>query len=191
MPWLGMDDPSTSAPVTLHGPLEDSWATHCTYTCMNAKLQALLYGDLVGWPVCYKMPTGLSFPMLLSLSFACVCVPAAFRGRGRSRAPSCPPSSPSHRACNVGSFGAVPLMNDLGPWWCVDGGVECWPCNRVAPKGCRPAGFATCLFFFFLPSIYICQMPWLYPNSPASFSKFFPFAKKSAWTTCNVFFAMP
>ncbi|PVH63194.1 hypothetical protein PAHAL_3G489800 [Panicum hallii] len=85
---------STHAPVThcmIDGPLEDSWATQLasTSTRMNAKLQALLYGDLVGRPVCYKMPAALSFPaVLLSVSLLqpvrmCVCFSAAFRARGR------------------------------------------------------------------------------------------------------------
>ncbi|KAF8692190.1 hypothetical protein HU200_039793 [Digitaria exilis] len=71
--------------------------TQHIYTCMNAKLQALLYGDLVGRPASLLQDAHslvLSNAPLLYL-FACgcicVCVSAAFRARGRSRVPSCMP----------------------------------------------------------------------------------------------------
>ena len=81
MPWPAwIDDPSTSAPVTvpnsMHGPLEDSWATLHIHThmhdYMNAKLEALLYGDLVRGQFVTRCPQ----PCPLRV---CVFVCAAFR----------------------------------------------------------------------------------------------------------------
>jgi hypothetical protein len=91
------------------------WKIHGPHTCMNAKLQALLYGGLVRGQFVTRCPQ----PCLFLCVCVCLCVQLSdFRATLSLRVPSCPSSSTSHRASNFSSFwirfaSFSRLVNDL------------------------------------------------------------------------------
>jgi hypothetical protein len=171
MPWLGMDDPSTSAlcmvPWKIHGP-------HTAHT--HARTERSKHSFMAIWlggQFVTRCPQVCPFrcmhaPFLSPLICLCVCVLSDACTLALRGTPSCPPSSsPSHRACNLGSFLELFLS-----WMTWDLGASCvwmvaWSAGHAIVWLQKVAG---------RPAIYICQNaldPWLYPKSPVSFSNFF------------------
>lgn len=120
-------------PWTIHGP-------HCTYihTCMNAKLQSLLYGDLVWGQFVTRCPQPCLFLCVCSFQTSELRLAWGYHHALRL---------PHHIAHPISTvFGYVSLLSlvswmiwsEILVWWWRWRGVVAMQCNRVAPKGCRP-----------------------------------------------------
>lgn len=161
-----------TVPNSMHGPLEDSWATLHIHTHMHeCKAPSPPLWRFGSGPVCYEMPTALSFPLRVQLS--------DFRATLSLRVPSCPSSSTSHRASNFSSFWirfasfsrlVNDLERDLGLVVAVawSGGHAMQSCGaKRLPAG--PDGQLCWLALFFLITSVRIYTPCLHPKPPASF----------------------